>query len=97
MITTSDLFSLLSASIPPTSEPKLIATGIPIGSLDSTVMLLEFDKKSSFILFYIDDFEYTPVMNESYPKYIDVNTTWINKIPDEGFMFYGGIHIMLNG
>ena len=26
-------------------------------------------------------------MNESYPEYIGINTTWINKIRDEGFIF----------
>ena len=39
-------------------------------------MPLEFDKKPNFIIFYINDFEY-----------IDVNTTWINKIRDEKFLF----------
>ena len=44
------------------------------------------------ILFVLDDFDYTTSMTESLPEttsddFLDVNTTWINKIRNEGFIF----------
>ena len=45
------------------------------------------------ILFVLDDYDYTDSMSESMPEtsivndYLDINTTWISKIRDEGFIF----------
>ena len=57
-------------------------------------MPLPFDKKPNFVLFYIDDWEYLRYWDESFPDslggvqdFIKFNTTWINKIRQEGFIF----------
>ena len=47
----------------------------------------------NIILFVLDDFDYTSSFTESVPAtsdsrdHLDINTTWINKIRNEGFIF----------
>ena len=76
-------------SINPSNLPTLSPTDNSNPSTIPTISPTVY--KPNIIIFYIDDFSYTSDMSESYPDtsgfYNDINTTWINKIRNEGFIF----------